>query len=1023
MGRISSSVGLISGINSRDIIDQLMSIESQPKTNLQARIDKTNEQKLAFTDLSTRLTSLRISSTTLKKPSTFTQATATSSDENVLTAVAGAGASVGSYTFQVARMVTSQQMVTRGFADSDKTTVGAGTITLEMGGGDLNKEVSLTDLRGGQGVRRGVFRITDRTGKTANIDISAAVSLDDVVKKINTSLDIGVKAKIGNNGLELEDTTSGNGSLTVQDLAGGHAAQDLGIANDFAASTTASHIGGATISFLGRSTALAGLNDGRGVHQTDSSDFEIVLGATNVNVDLTGAQTIGQVIDRINADGTGKVKASINASATGIELTDLTGSGSITVNEIGSGTTAADLGLLGTTAGATHNGRDVLGALNSVSLAALNGGQGMLLGQMQITDRRGISQTVDLSAATTVQDVLDTINNSGLRITAGLNSAGNGIQITDESGQSGDLIIAEAGDDTAAQLGLLGTFDTATVAAVGKNLQRQWVSSAMLLKDYNGGKGVGEGSFSITAADGHQATIDTSKEDLRTLGDLINAINKKGIGVVASINENGDGLLLTDNSGGASKMKVTGITGTTAKDLRLEGQATTNTIDGSFELSIDVSATDTLAKVQQKINDSGFGAFASIINDGSSGTPFRLTLNARNGGNNGRFSFDAGATGLAASTLVQAQDAAVFLGNSGSEQPLMVTSNQNQLTGVIPGVTLDLHSVSNGPVTLTISATPDKAIETLTKLTDTFNELITKITDLTKWDSQTNTGGLLLGDTTVVRIQNELFQVFSASINGAGKYRMLAQIGLRYTNGELTFDEDKFRQAYADDAESVNRLFTSLTSGVSEQMLLTAANEGRGVRTLGEGQDDFQVNLKDGTSFNVSLGQSRTLRDVIDRINTAAGGKLKADLSSDGRALRLSDLSNSGAGTFSVQNLSGSQAAFDLGLMSTATDGIITGKTLGSATKGGGIAYELENRINRLIDPVSGVVTRENRKLDSITDQYQDRIKSLDKLLQGKRERLERQFAQMESVLANLQNQQQSLGSLQNLMASPSRSK
>src|SRR5688572_33438113 len=68
MGRISTGIGLISGINSAQIIDQLMLLEARPKTMIQARIDQTNQQKLAYTDISTRLTSLKLSATTLKRP-------------------------------------------------------------------------------------------------------------------------------------------------------------------------------------------------------------------------------------------------------------------------------------------------------------------------------------------------------------------------------------------------------------------------------------------------------------------------------------------------------------------------------------------------------------------------------------------------------------------------------------------------------------------------------------------------------------------------------------------------------------------------------------------------------------------------------------------------------------------------------------------------------------------------------------------------------------------------------------------
>ena len=63
-------------------------------------------------------------------------------------------------------------------------------------------------------------------------------------------------------------------------------------------------------------------------------------------------------------------------------------------------------------------------------------------------------------------------------------------------------------------------------------------------------------------------------------------------------------------------------------------------------------------------------------------------------------------------------------------------------------------------------------------------------------------------------------------------------------------------------------------------------------------------------------------------------------------------------------------------------------------------------------DPVSGVITRQNKTLDTRTQEFQDRIKNLDKLLTTKRERLERQFSNLENVLSNLQNQQQAIGQI-----------
>ncbi|HEY7116955.1 MAG TPA: flagellar cap protein FliD N-terminal domain-containing protein, partial [Tepidisphaeraceae bacterium] len=71
MGRISTGIGLVSGINSKDIIDQLMAIEQRPKDLLQTRVDSTNQQKLAFTDLITRLSSIKVFGQSIEKPQTF----------------------------------------------------------------------------------------------------------------------------------------------------------------------------------------------------------------------------------------------------------------------------------------------------------------------------------------------------------------------------------------------------------------------------------------------------------------------------------------------------------------------------------------------------------------------------------------------------------------------------------------------------------------------------------------------------------------------------------------------------------------------------------------------------------------------------------------------------------------------------------------------------------------------------------------------------------------------------------------
>jgi flagellar hook-associated protein 2 len=1022
MGRISSSTGLVSGIDTKSIIDQLMSLESRGKNQIQTRIEGVNEQKLAYTDLSTRLTTLKLSGTALKKPSTFQASSTTSNNEDVLTATASNGAAVGSYQFQVARLVTSQQSVTRGFADTTTAKVGAGTLTVELGGGELTNQTTLAELNGGHGVRRGAFRVTDRSGASAVVDIGNSVTVDDVVAKINTSLGVTVRASVAGDKLVLTDLTGkALSDLSVADLAGGSSAADLGIAGT---SLGTDLITGADVRSVGLKTQLDDVNDGRGVRRSASgNDFTVTVGdGTAIGVALGAAKSVGEVVDLINAAGTTKLKAEVVPGANGIKLTDTSGGGgAFTVAAVGTSQAAADLGLTAPGVAGVITGGDLVAGIDTVMLSSLRGGTGIPLGQVTITDRGGQSATVDLSAARSVQDVIDAISNAaGVRVTASLKPSQNGIQITDDSAGTGDLVIADAGaGTTAAVLGVAGTFTTATTAVQGANLQRQWVTENTALSVYSGGKGVTPGKITITTANGGTASVEITDTDAR-LGDVIKKINDKAIGVTASINANGDGLLLTDTTGGPGKLKVDEDGATTAADLNIKGTATAATIDGSFEKTITVDAADTLTSVQQKINDLRYGVGASIVNDGSPNAPYRLSLTARNTGRAGRVTFDGGATAVQASTLVAAQDAAVFLGSGeAGAQPLLVTSNTNQIANVIQGVTLDLHGTSDKPVTLAVTRSPDALVEQITRFADGFNETVDKLKELTKFDAETNEKGLLLGESTAQTIEQNLYAMFNGVVAGAGKYRVAADAGVKLVDGKIEFDEDKFRAAYATDPDSLQALFTTAPNALVPATPVTRLNSGRGLRTAANGLADFRVTTKDGTVTDVTLGSVTTLGEVLTKINTAGGTNFKAEIAADGASLKLTDTSAAGATPFALTALNGSIAASDLKLTKAAADGVIAGEKVFDVTSqlslaaGTGIGYLIENSMARLIDPVDGAIARQNKTLDEKTAQFQDRIDALDKSLTSKRERLERQFSQMESVLANLQGQQSALSGLQ----------
>lgn len=88
------------------------------------------------------------------------------------------------------------------------------------------------------------------------------------------------------------------------------------------------------------------LNDGAGI---DLGPIQITdrLGNSST-IDLGSVQTVQDVINAINNDETIQVRASINAAGTSIDLEDVSeGFGLFSVEEVGGGTTAADLGIDG----------------------------------------------------------------------------------------------------------------------------------------------------------------------------------------------------------------------------------------------------------------------------------------------------------------------------------------------------------------------------------------------------------------------------------------------------------------------------------------------------------------------------------------------------------------------------------------------------------------------------------------------------------------------------------------------------
>ncbi len=127
--------GLVSGLQTGDLIAELMKAERAPITRMESTKEEYQNKISLLQDLSLKLSTLKISADTLNTSSLYGARAVTSSQENVLTASAQSGAPTGRYTIQVGEslwLISWQSGVT---SNPSAQVFGTGTITLQVGSG------------------------------------------------------------------------------------------------------------------------------------------------------------------------------------------------------------------------------------------------------------------------------------------------------------------------------------------------------------------------------------------------------------------------------------------------------------------------------------------------------------------------------------------------------------------------------------------------------------------------------------------------------------------------------------------------------------------------------------------------------------------------------------------------------------------------------------------------------------------------------------------------------------------------
>ena len=542
----------------------------------------------------------------------------------------------------------------------------------------------------------------------------------------------------------------------------------------------------------------------------------------SLNSKLAALQTAADALSKTSDWSVVTASSSNTAVATATGGPNATpGSISFTVNQLAAADTLASSGSVSSTSAIVTTASDFLlsqggGALGFTSLAA---GSGLSLGS------HTVSVTQASAAASTTGSVALAPSTT---ITAGVNDT---FQVSLD-GVAHTYTLA-AGSYTPAQLA------SAVASASGGSLNASVNSAGELL--------VG------TTEQGSAATLQiTGGTALSSLG--LSAMASAVSGVDGVVNVDGTSTTLTSLKAGSSVSLASGsggsITAVLSGGVSTGSLTATNVSTGNGSLSSVVSA----------INSANTGITATAVQTSSS--TYVLQLASKSTGAANSLSVDTSAFSSSPlgtlNTIVAGADAKLSVGGSSG---YTVDSASNAVTGLLPGVTVNLVSTSSSPVTITSSPDSTTMGNDVQALVTAANNALSTIQQYTGYNATTKKGGPLMGNPIIESIQQEIYSAVATAVGPNGLSSGKAGVTIDSQTGQIDFNQSTFTSAYQANPTGVASLF-------SHGGTLTPA----GPAKTGDVTLLYAGDASHAGSYNVTISQSAT--QATDTGAVLAGGTI-----------------------------------------------------------------------------------------------------------------------------------------------------
>jgi flagellar hook-associated protein 2 len=300
------------------------------------------------------------------------------------------------------------------------------------------------------------------------------------------------------------------------------------------------------------------------------------------------------------------------------------------------------------------------------------------------------------------------------------------------------------------------------------------------------------------------------------------------------------------------------------------------TYGATTQRTLTVANGTTLDGLKALINDdaSNPGVTATVVNDG---TNYRLVVSGNETGATNTITIDAGTTLDGTGSTVDFTASAFAENKTAADADftidgLQISRSTNSISDVINGVTLTLMK-ENSSASVTVAADNEAIKEQIEAFVTAYNDVTSLISSNSTYDTESEEGGILVGEGTSRNIQSNLRNQVSSSVSGlSGSLSILAQIGIttNYKTGNLDINSTTLDTKLGTNLDDIADLFNDSTNGIavkiSDYISDISSTVSGSIELRKDGLQDIIDNISD-TISNMEYRLEKTEDDMVRKFS------------------------------------------------------------------------------------------------------------------------------------------------------------